>query len=75
MTRRRDPPAVSARAADLHAQARVAYWIVLSLQDGFDLLAGRVPPAVQQQALVVKRDPTETADAYAARLRDILEPS
>jgi hypothetical protein len=62
------------RLAELRAQQRVAYWIVLSLQDGLDLLAGRVSAAVRKQALVVKRGRAETADAYAARLSEILEP-
>jgi hypothetical protein len=69
--RKTDPPAVTARRAELARLGHVAYWIVLSGQDAFDLLAGHVPPAVRTQALVVKRGRAESADAYAARLAEL----
>lgn len=66
-----DAPAVTRRRAELARLQQVAYWIVLSGQDAFDLLAGHVPPAVHAQALVVKRGRAESAEEYAARLAEL----
>jgi hypothetical protein len=72
MKARADAPAVTARGAALHAEARVAYWIVLSYQDGLDLLAGIVPPAIRPQLLaVLKRGRAESAEEYAARCAEL----
>jgi len=68
---RADAPAVTARSAALHAKARVAYWIVLGYQDGLDLLAGIVPPAIRPQLrAVLKRSRAESAAEYAARVSE-----
>jgi hypothetical protein len=57
------------RADALRATRHTAYWIVVSYQDGLDLLAGMVPRAVRQQLLPeVKRARAESADEYAARI-------
>lgn len=57
------------RADALKATHHTAYWIVVSYQDGLDLLAGMVPKAVRQQLLpAIKRVKAESADEYAARM-------
>jgi hypothetical protein len=57
------------RADALRATRHTAYWIVVSYQDGLDLLAGMVPRAVRQQLLPgIKRARGESADEYAARI-------
>jgi hypothetical protein len=57
------------RAEALKATRHTAYWIVVSYQDGLDLLAGIVPRAVRQQLLPeIKRAKAESADEYAARI-------
>jgi hypothetical protein len=62
---------VTRRAAALHAQTCVAYWIVLSYQDGLDLLAGTVPAALRPQLrTLLKRGRAESADEYAARIAE-----
>lgn len=62
-------PAAKARAAELAARAQVQYSVILSYQDGLDLLAGRVPEHLRPQLLAaVKRDRQETAEAYALRI-------
>jgi hypothetical protein len=67
-----DPPAVRARAAALARRTHVAYWIVLSGHDGYELLAGRVPAAVRGQVLdEVKRGRAESAEEYAARVAEL----
>jgi hypothetical protein len=66
-----DPRIVAARRDELHAQGRVAYWLVVSYQDGLDLLAGKVPAAVRPQLLAtLKRARAESAEEYAARVSD-----
>lgn len=68
---RPEAPAVTARAAALAAQQQVRYWVVLSYQDGLDLLAGTVPPALRPQLLgTLKRSRAESAEAYAARVAE-----
>ena len=63
--------ATTARAAAIAAQAHVRYWVVLSYQDGLDLLAGIVPPAIRPQLLaVLKRGRAESAEEYAARVSE-----
>jgi hypothetical protein len=60
-----------ARAADLACRRRVQYWVVLSYQDGLDLLAGRVPGALRPQLrAVLKRSRAESAEEYAARVAE-----
>lgn len=68
----RDAAAVEARAAELAAAGRVQYWIVVSYQEGLDLLAGRpVPAGVRAQLLSGhKRGLAESADEYAARIKE-----
>jgi hypothetical protein len=57
------------RAEALRERRHTAYWIVVSYQDGVDLLAGMVPRAVRQQLLPeIKRAKAESADEYAARI-------
>jgi hypothetical protein len=59
------------RAADLAARGQVQYWVVLSYQDGLDLLAGTVPAALRPQLLtVLKRSRAESAEEYAARVSE-----
>lgn len=71
MRPRRDAAAVTTRRAALRAQQRVAYWIVLSYQDGQDLLSGIVPPAIRRQLLAtLKRGRAESAEEYAARVSE-----
>jgi hypothetical protein len=66
-----DPRTVATRRDELHAQGRVAYWLVVSYQDGLDLLAGKVPAAVRPQLLAtLKRARAESAEEYAARVSD-----
>jgi len=66
-----DPRIVAARRDELHAQGRVAYWLVVSYQDGLDLLAGQVPAAVRPQLLAtLKRARAESAAEYAARVAE-----
>jgi hypothetical protein len=66
-----DPRTVAARRDELHDQGRVAYWLVVSYQDGLDLLAGIVPTAVRPQLLAtLKRGRAESAAEYAARVGD-----
>jgi hypothetical protein len=62
---------VTARLAELRAEQRVAYWIVLEYQDGLDLLVGKVPPAVRAQLLtIIKRGRAESTEEYVARLQE-----
>jgi hypothetical protein len=57
------------RADALRATRHTAYWIVVSYQDGLDLLAGIVPRAVRQQLLPeIKRAKAESGEEYAARI-------
>lgn len=66
-----DPPAVLRRAAALGAAGQVRYWVVLSYQDGLDLVAGRVPDALRPQLLTqLKRGQAESAAEYAARVAE-----
>jgi hypothetical protein len=66
-----DPRVVAARRDELHAQGRVAYWLVVSYQDGLDLLAGQVPAAVRSQLrATLKRARAESAAEYAARVSE-----
>jgi hypothetical protein len=66
-----DPRVVATRRDELHSQGRVAYWLVVSYQDGLDLLAGKVPPAVRPQLLAtLKRGRAESAAEYAARVSE-----
>ena len=59
------------RADTLAAQRHTAYWIVLSYQDGQDLLTGQVPAAVRAQLLtLLKRGRAESAAEYAARVAE-----
>ena len=72
MTAVADPPAVTRRARALARRGLVAYWIVLSGQDSYDLLAGRVPAAVRTQVMDgVKRGRAESAAEYAARVAEL----
>jgi hypothetical protein len=67
-----DPRAVLDRQATLAREALVGYWIVLSLQDGYDLLAGRVPAKVRVQVTnLLKRGPAESEEEYAGRLAEL----
>jgi hypothetical protein len=66
-----DPRTVAVRRDELHVQGRVAYWLVVSYQDGLDLLAGQVPAAVRSQLrATLKRGRAESAAEYAARVSD-----
>ena len=66
-----DHPPVNARLAELKAAARIPYWVVLSYQDGLDLLAGKVPDALRTQILTLcKRGRSESAEEYAARIEE-----
>jgi hypothetical protein len=66
-----DDPAVTARAAVLGTAGVVRYWVVLSYQDGRDLLAGTVPCALRPQLLaLLKRGRAESAEEYAARVAE-----
>jgi hypothetical protein len=66
-----DPRIAAGRRDELHAQGRVAYWLVVSYQDGLDLLAGKVPQAVRPQLLAtIKRGRAESAAEYAARVSE-----
>jgi hypothetical protein len=71
MKARADGPKVTKRRAELQALHLVAYWVVLSYQDGLDLLAGHVPNAVRAQVRTdLKRGRAESAAEYAARVRE-----
>ena len=62
---------VDTRAAELKSQGQVAYWVVLSYQDGLALLAGSVPATVRAHVQrLLKREPTEGAAEYAARVAE-----
>lgn len=64
-----DPRMVATRRDELHAEGRVAYWLIVSYQDGLDLLAGIVPASVRPQLLAtLKRGRAESAAEYAARV-------
>jgi hypothetical protein len=66
-----DGRSVTARAAALAARQQVQYWVVLSYQDGLAILDGRVPPALRRQVITrLKREQTESADEYAARVAE-----
>jgi hypothetical protein len=66
-----DPRTVAARRDELHAEGRVAYWLVVSYQEGLDLLAGIVLGAVRPQLLAtLKRGRAESAAEYAARVSE-----
>jgi hypothetical protein len=66
-----DRRVVRARRDALHAAGQVAYWIVLSYQDGLDLLAHTVPAAVRAQVRTnIKRSRAESAEEYAARVAE-----
>jgi hypothetical protein len=57
------------RAEALRARRQTAYWIVVTYQDGLDLLAGMVPRAVRQQLLPeIKRAKAESGEEDAARI-------
>jgi hypothetical protein len=72
MGRLTDPPAVTKRQAALARDTQVAYGIVLSGQDGYELLAGRVPETVRAQVVhLVKRGRAESAEEYAGRLAEL----
>jgi hypothetical protein len=59
------------RADRLAVRRRTAYWIVLSYQDGLDVLAGVVPRTVRQQLLpLLKRARAESTDEYLARVAE-----
>jgi hypothetical protein len=71
MRPRQDAPAVTARRAELRRQQLVAYWVVLSYEDGLQLLAGKVPPALRPQLRTnLKRGRAESAAEYAARVSE-----
>jgi hypothetical protein len=72
MRRAADPPAVTRRARTLARRGLVAYWIVLSGQDSYELLAGQVPAPVRTQVMDgVKRGRAESAAEYAARVAEL----
>jgi hypothetical protein len=66
-----DPRIVAARRDELHAEGRVAYWLVVSYREGLDLLANKVPSALRPQLLAtLKRGRAESAEEYAARISE-----
>jgi hypothetical protein len=71
----KDPTVTIKRAKIITDAGDCQHWIVASTPDCLALLAGHVPPDVQRQAAgLLHREPTESAEAYAARLQ-IGEPS
>lgn len=65
----KDPTVTIRRAKTITRAGDTQYWIVASPRDCRALLDGRVPPDVRRQAAgLLHRDPTESAEAYAARL-------
>ncbi len=72
-TKRTDPALVTIRAKEIADADLVQYWIVVSAGELTRLLDGDVAPNVRTQAVAhLHREKNESADAFMARLEEIV---